>query len=115
MVGVDRGGGRGRGWWWWFRRLKGRRVTVQARTCGATNLGLQDTSGQVPVRGLCIVTGQYYSLCGCALGFILGGFDIVEDDVQDREQVDSGEQVEARERDRGRRQNKETTNERSNM
>ena len=70
--------------------VEGRRVTVQARTCGATNLGLPDTSGQVPVRGLCIATGQYSSLCGCALGFILGGFDIVEDDVQDREQVDSG-------------------------
>ena len=55
----------------------------------------------------------YSSLCGCAVGLILGGFDIVEVDVQDREQVDSREQVE--ERERGRRQSKETTNERSNM
>ena len=30
--------------------------------------------------------------------------------VQVQEQVDSGEKVEARERERGRRQNKETTN-----
>ena len=59
--------------------------------------------------------GQYSSLCGCAPGLILGGFDIVEVGVQDREQVDSGEQVGARERERGRRQNKETTDERSNM
>ena len=42
---------------------------------------------------------QYSSLCGCALGLILGGSDIVEVDVQDREQVDSGEKVEARERE----------------
>ena len=47
------------------------------------------------VRGLCIAMGQYSSLCGCALGLILGGFDNVEVDVQDREQVDSGEKVEA--------------------
>ena len=44
--------------------------------------------------------GQYSSLCGFALGLILGGFDTVEVDVQDREQVDSGEKVEARERER---------------
>ena len=67
------------------------------------------------VRGLCIAMEQYSSLCGWVLGLILGGFDIVEADVQDREQVDSGEKVEARERERRRRQNKETTNERSNM
>ena len=42
--------------------------------------------------------GQYSSLCGCPLGLILGGFDIVEVDVQDREQVDSGKKVEAGER-----------------
>ena len=48
---------------------------------------------------------QHSSLCGCALGLILGGFDIVEADVQDREQEGSGEQEEARERERGRRQN----------
>ena len=50
------------------------------------------------VRGLCIATVQYSSLCGCALGWILGGFDIVEVVVQDREQADSREQVEERER-----------------
>ena len=48
--------------------------------------------------------GQYSLLCGGALGLILGGFDIVEVDVQDREQVDSEKKVEARERERGRRQ-----------
>ena len=52
---------------------------------------------------------QYSSLCGCALGLILGGFDIVEVDVQDREQVDSGEQVEARERGRKQNENKQRT------
>ena len=48
--------------------------------------------------GLCVATVQYSKLCGCALGLLLGGFDIVEVDVQDREQVESGEQVEAPER-----------------
>ena len=37
------------------------------------------------VRGLCVAMGQYSSLCGCALGLILGGFGIVEVDVQGRE------------------------------
>ena len=44
--------------------------------------------------------GAILSLCGWALGSILGGFDIVEVDVQDREQEDSGEQAEVRERER---------------
>ena len=34
---------------------------------------------------------QYSSLCVSAVVLILGGFDIVEVDVQDREEVDSGE------------------------
>ena len=51
------------------------------------------------MRGLCIATVQYSSLCGCALGLVLGGFDIVEVEVQDREQEDSVEEVEARERE----------------
>ena len=55
--------------------------------------------------------GQYSSSCGCALGFILGGFDILEVDVQDREQIDSGEQVEARrERERKKTKREQTTN-----
>ena len=49
---------------------------------------------------------QYSSVCGCALGLILGGLDIVEVDVQDKEQVDSGEQVEAREREKTKREQK---------
>ena len=54
--------------------------------------------------------GQYSSLCECALGFIIGGFDIVEVDVQDREQVDSGEQEEAREREEEDKTKKQPTN-----
>ena len=49
------------------------------------------------VRGLCTAMVQFSSLCVSAVVLILGGFDIVEVDVQDREQVDSGEKVEARE------------------
>ena len=51
---------------------------------------------------------QCSSLCGCT-GFIL---DIVEDDVLDREQVDSGEKVEAREREK--KKTKQGSNQRSN-
>ena len=36
---------------------------------------------------------------GAPLGLVLGGFDIVEVEVQDREQEDSVEKVEARERE----------------
>ena len=60
---------------------------------------LDGATCQQSVRGLCIATGQYSSLCGYALGLILGGFEIVEVDVQDREQVDNREHVEARERE----------------
>ena len=61
--------------------------------------------------GLCIVMRRYSSLCGCALGLILGGFDIVEVDVQDREQVDSVEKVQAR--DRERKKTKQGNNQRT--
>ena len=61
------------------------------------------------MRGLCIATGQHSSFCVSALVLTLDRFDIVEVDVQDRGQVDSGEKVEARE-DRTR-----TNNARSNM
>ena len=43
----------------------------------------------------------------------LGGFDHMEVDEQDREQVDSERKVEARERETGRRQ-KQGNNQRSN-
>ena len=49
------------------------------------------------MRGLYIATGQYSSLCGCVLGSMLGVLDILEIEVQDREQVEEGEKVEARE------------------
>ena len=54
--------------------------------------------------------GQYSSLCVSAVVLILGGFDIVEVDVQDREQVDNGEKVEARERERKKTKREQTTN-----
>ena len=40
------------------------------------------------VRGLWIATGQYSSFCGCAEDLVLGGFDHVEVEVQDREQAE---------------------------
>ena len=46
-------------------------------------------SEQLSVRGLCIATEQYSSLCASAVVFILGGSDDMEVDEQDREQVDS--------------------------
>ena len=49
------------------------------------------------VRGLCIAMGQYSSFCGCSVGLVLGGFDHMEDDDQDREQVEVREKVEAQE------------------
>ena len=57
------------------------------------------------MRGLCIATQQYSSLCVSAVVLFLGGFDNLKVDEQDREQVDKREKVEARERERGRRQN----------
>ena len=41
------------------------------------------------VRGLKIATGQYSSLCVSAVVLNLGGDDIVEAAVPDREQVDN--------------------------
>ena len=49
------------------------------------------------VRGLHIATVQYSSFCGCASGLMLGVLDIMEVEVQDREQVDVREKVDARE------------------
>ena len=82
---------------------------------GPQNLCVISTRSKCYVRGLCIAMAQYSSLCGCALGLILGGFDIVEADVQDREQVGSGEQEEARERESEEEDKTRTNNERSNM
>ena len=66
------------------------------------------------MRGLYIATEQYSSLCVSAVVLTLGGSDIVEVDVQDREQVDSERvKVEARE---GEEEDKtRTINARSNM
>ena len=41
------------------------------------------------MRGLCIATVQYSSLCVSAVVLFLGDFDHMEVDEQDREQVDS--------------------------
>ena len=49
------------------------------------------------VRGLFFATGQYSSFCGCALGLMLGVLDLMEVEVQDREQVEVRENAEARE------------------
>ena len=62
------------------------------------------------MRGLCIATGQYSSLCVSAVVLTLGGDDIVEVDVPDREQVDSErEEVEVRDKQEGDK-HEETTN-----
>ena len=67
------------------------------------------------VRGLYITTRQYSSLCVSAVVLTLGGFDIVEVGVPDREQADCErgkvEVGEKQERDK----HEETTNARSNM
>ena len=64
--------------------------------------------GSQPVRGLCISTVQLSSFCGCALGLMLDVLDIVEVEVRNREQVQEGRERRGT-RNRGRRQNKETT------
>ena len=43
------------------------------------------------VRGVSIATGQCSSFCGCAFGLVLGGFDHMEVEVQDRERVEARE------------------------
>ena len=53
------------------------------------------------MRGLKIATGQYSSLCVSAVVLTLGGDDIVEVDVRDREQVDcEREKVEVRDKEK---------------
>ena len=56
-----------------------------------------------------MATRQYFSVCVCAVVLFLGGFDHMEVDEQDREQVDS-ERESRGARGRRRRQSKETTN-----
>ena len=51
------------------------------------------------MRGLCIATGQYSSFRGCALGLVLGSFDHMEDDDQDRGDEENGQKVETLERE----------------
>ena len=51
------------------------------------------------VRGLYITTGQYSSFCGRAVDLVLGGFDDMEDDVQDRGDEENGQKVETLERE----------------
>ena len=64
------------------------------------------------MRGLCIATGQYSSLCVRGVVLTLGGVDI-EDGVPGREQVECGreevEEGEKQEKDK----HEETDNERS--
>ena len=72
---------------------------------GATSAG-RTVGCLVFVRGLYIATGQYSSFCGCALGLVLGGFDHMEDDDQDRGDEEIGQDVEALEREvKARRDN----------
>ena len=62
------------------------------------------------MRGLYIATVQYSSLCVSAVVLTLGGDDIEEVDVQDREQVDSErEEVEVRDKQEEDK-HEETTN-----
>ena len=51
------------------------------------------------VRGLCIATGPYSSFCVCAWDLVLGGFDHMEDDDQDRGDEEMREVVETLERE----------------
>ena len=66
------------------------------------------------VRGLYITMVQCSSVCVSAVVLTLGGDDIVEVDVQVREQVDSErEKVEVRDKEKGDKTR--TNNTRSNM
>ena len=49
------------------------------------------------VSWLCVATGQYSSFGVCALGLMLGVLDPMEVELQDREQVEVKEKVDARE------------------
>ena len=64
------------------------------------------------LKVLCIAMVQYSSLCVIAVVLILDGFDIAAVDVHEREHVDRGEKVEARDREE---RTTRTYNARSNM
>ena len=49
--------------------------------------------------GFCIATEQYSSFCVCARDLVLGGFDHMEDDDQDRRDEENGQKVETLERE----------------
>ena len=51
------------------------------------------------VRGLCIATLQYSSFCVCAVVLVLGGFDHMEDDDQDRRDEGIGQDVKTHEKE----------------
>ena len=69
-----------------------------------------DVNGIETVRGLYIATGQYSSLCVCAVVSTLGGDDI-EDGVPDREQVDcEREKVEVGEKQERDKHEEQPTN-----
>ena len=63
----------------------------------ALNQVSRTTCTSVSVRGLYIATGQYSSFGGCVLSLMLGVLEIMGVEVQNREQVEAGENVEARE------------------
>ena len=91
-------------------RNRSEQILIASNTAHAINSPRTSSS----VRGLCIATEQYSSLSVTAVALFLGGFDHMEVDEQDREQVDSErEKVEARERQR--KKTKQGNNKRSNM
>ena len=51
------------------------------------------------MRGLCLATGHYCSFGGCAVNLVLGGFDHMEDDDQDRGDEENEQEVETLERE----------------
>ena len=54
--------------------------------------------------------GAILSFCVCAVVLVLGGFDHMEEDDQDREDVENGQRVETHERERKRSKQGEITN-----
>ena len=51
------------------------------------------------MKGLCIATVQYSSFCGCAVDLLLGDFDHMEDDEQNRADEENGQKVQTLERE----------------
>ena len=71
------------------RRVPHRMSTKAPLLCRWIHPGRSLQKSQSSLRGLCIATWQYSSLCVSALASIIGGSDDMEVDVQDKEQVDS--------------------------